>query len=60
LLAVRKMSPPGVVDHIGYRMSGNREAFNKRMAEQGVKKPASGQYGDLVDPDGIRIQPMWY
>ena len=60
LLAVRKMSPPGVVDHIGYRMSGNKDAFVKRLQEQKVPKPASGQYGDLVDPDGIRIQPMWY
>jgi len=60
LLAVRKMSPSGVVDHIGYRMSGNREAFARTMQERGVKRPASGQYGDLVDPDGIRIQPMWY
>ena len=60
LLAVRKMSPAGAVDHIGYRMAGNKDTFTEAMEAKGVKKPAKGEYGDLVDPDGIRLQFMWY
>lgn len=60
LLAVRKMAPVGLVNHIGYRMSGNKDTFAKVVKENNLKKPGAGLYGDFVDPDGVAIQPMWY
>jgi catechol 2,3-dioxygenase-like lactoylglutathione lyase family enzyme len=60
LISFRKLSPPGKIDHIGFRSNLPGAAVRKDLESRGFKfaaedkSAAPGQY--LIDPDGVRIQ----
>jgi len=62
ILSIRKLSPPGKVDHIAFRTNVGRDVIARDLKARGVdfappdKNAAPGEY--LIDPDGVRIQLM--
>jgi catechol 2,3-dioxygenase-like lactoylglutathione lyase family enzyme len=62
LVSLRKLSPPGKVDHIAFRTNVGRDEIAKELKARGVAyapPDKNGPPGDyIVDPDGVRIQLM--
>jgi len=62
LVSLRKLSPPGKVDHIAFRTNVGRNDIARELQARGVAyalQEKNGPPGDyIVDPDGIRIQIM--